>query len=360
MGRAKLYEIDIVRAIAIISVLLIHGTSQGTVLPVGSKTQAIYYVINILSSFAVHVFILVSGLVLFYKYFDNWNINQDTKIFYLKRLRQTVFPYILWSFIYYLFIQLSSTHHLSFDVVKFIKMLKWGDAYYHLYFLILIVQLYLVFPLVISLAKRYVFFRKWILLFGVLAQSVFYIYAHWFHPILHKASLFPNYAAVFSLGAFIGIYYDRFVVWNNKHIRWIFPLGVLSGLFLSSMYLLSQFRIYSFENTFYETGLVIYSMSMGVILIWVGRLLVTQVPLGALTKGLLAIGKASFGVYLMHPIFLSLWRNHVQWGNEILAYNLNSLLAVLFCLAASYFVYRLYKRYIPRLPLTPMKKRIPL
>src|SRR5438105_649855 len=71
MGKKpKIVEIDIIRAIAILAVVVIHGTSNAVMLPLGTVSQAVFFAVNRLSHFTVPVFIWVSGLVLFYSYYD--------------------------------------------------------------------------------------------------------------------------------------------------------------------------------------------------------------------------------------------------------------------------------------------------
>ena len=72
LSRPKLTEIDIIRAIAIIAVLVIHGTSGATQLPLGTGSHAVFFILNKASLFTVPLFIWISGVVLFYTYYDRW------------------------------------------------------------------------------------------------------------------------------------------------------------------------------------------------------------------------------------------------------------------------------------------------
>ena len=146
LSRPKLTEIDIMRAIAIIAVLLIHGTSGATQLPLRTGSHAVFFILNKASLFTVPLFIWISGVVLFYSYYDRWEQGMSL-VFWTKRLRKILIPYILWSLFYYLFNQFIFHGRFGFDVVHVIKLLMSGNASYHLYYMIIIVQFYLLFPL---------------------------------------------------------------------------------------------------------------------------------------------------------------------------------------------------------------------
>ncbi|OPH57841.1 hypothetical protein BC351_04940 [Paenibacillus ferrarius] len=91
--RSKIYEMDIVRALAILAVVLIHSTSDATVEPTdGSLSQIIFYAINRACQFAVPLFILISGVVLFYQYYEDWNLKSAIK-YLRKRIWRIAIPY---------------------------------------------------------------------------------------------------------------------------------------------------------------------------------------------------------------------------------------------------------------------------
>jgi len=106
MKRPKILEMDIVRSIAILAVVLIHTTADATMsLPKGSISQIIVFAVNEASQFAVPVFIFISGIVLFYRYYDSWDFKALAWSFYRKRIGSVLIPYLIWSFFYYIFYQ---------------------------------------------------------------------------------------------------------------------------------------------------------------------------------------------------------------------------------------------------------------
>ena len=102
MKREHIKEINIFRAIAILAVIMIHATSESIN---KINKESLYYVfyngLNVFSSFAVPSFIFLSGLVMFYTYYDRTLTRTELLSFYKKRLLYIVLPYIVISTIYY-------------------------------------------------------------------------------------------------------------------------------------------------------------------------------------------------------------------------------------------------------------------
>jgi peptidoglycan/LPS O-acetylase OafA/YrhL len=308
--KAKLIELDLVRAFAILAVLVIHGTSEATVeLPIGSDSQALYLAVNKFSNFAVPLFIFLSGLVLFYRYIDDWSGKQAVN-FYLKRVKQILFPYLLWSVFYYLYNQwIYDPVNLHWDWSEFLDLLPWADASYHLYFMVIIVQFYLIFPLLVWLCRAWKGFMSSLIVIGIVVQAIFYSYDRWVEPLDHTASLCVTYFSLFTLGGYIGVHYQAFTIWIQKHIRWVLPLSVVLGLSYMSMFLLEQSSNLRFSGIWFMLIFNLYPMFAAMSFIWIGRKLLKHSPL--ISKALLSLGAVSFGIYLMHPAVLTYWRTHV-------------------------------------------------
>ncbi|WP_253735810.1 acyltransferase [Paenibacillus sp. FJAT-26967] len=349
LGRKmRINEIDIVRAVAIIAVVLIHSTPeaamyswQGTVVPdEGSLSQIVMFTLNRLSQFAVPMFILISGLVLFYRYSGNWSFKTAVQ-FYYKRLWSVVIPYLVWSFIYYIYNPWLAGVPMNLSAGDFLEKIKWADTGYHLYFMIIIFQFYLLFPLLMTFV-RYKWFRVSMIPLGLVIQLGFYSYHHWFAEVEHTASLAPTYFAYFMAGGFLGLYYNTFRSKIKSFTAAAFVVMLISGGANIAMYLLNRYQGQMFENTWYVVTMLVYAISTAVVLLGAGNVLLKRLP--RISGWLLPLGAYSFGIYLVHPVILSAFKHKISAPGNILSYNLYVLVSFLTALLGSLIAAFLYRK----------------
>ena len=134
----RLYELDFARVTAMFAVLIIHATS--TFLSADSHFtllgSSIPFWLNQAARFAVPLFFLLSGLSLSVS-------RQQTSFlaFDKKHLVKIGVPYLLWSLLYGLWF------HRPLTLPRFLSGLITGNLAPHLYFVVVLLQLYLLFPL---------------------------------------------------------------------------------------------------------------------------------------------------------------------------------------------------------------------
>jgi len=308
MAKQKIAELDILRAFAIIAVLVIHVTSSiNQELKWGSLTYPFYLIANKMSTFAVPLFILISGLVLFYQYSDNWSPRQTWR-FYWKRIKYILVPYLIWAVFYFLFYQLLRKHEPVLDIPKFLELLPWGQTGYHLYFMIVIMQFYFVFPIGMTILAKIKPSPLTLILFGVIVQLIYYGIHYGYKPIPHVDALLPKYIAAFCVGGAIGMRYDKFRQHASK-LWWVLGASLALGFIYAIVHLAANSGA-RYWPPLYTLLVHIYAIAIGISLIWISAKLIGAGANAWPVKRLLAIGAASFGIYLIHPAVLSAWRNY--------------------------------------------------
>lgn len=352
--RPKINELDFVRAIAIIAVVLIHATSEATILPAaGSITQKFFYSINTLGAFAVPVFIILSGIVLFYKYYDSWRF-RDSITFYKKRIMSVLYPYLVFSVFYYLYYQIKYTDGVTFDIRAFAGLLPYGDAFYHLYYMSIIFQFYLLFPIIISLTKRFRWFESSLVLIGVLIQGGFYVYFTWFNNISNRATMSVTYFALFLAGAVIGIHYHKISKWIERNSLWLIPLGILTGALYVGMFWSVKYYGASIQNTWFMLVYNAYALLMAIALIGAGKFVLKLSP--KLSKPVLRLGKASFGVYLLHPLVLNTYKTYFPpTGGSVVVFSFNIFMGFMAGLFITWLLVEIY--YLIKKMIMPSAKK---
>ncbi|RAV11234.1 acyltransferase [Paenibacillus contaminans] len=344
MGKGRIAELDFVRAVAILAVLLIHGTADATVeIPFGSRSQIVFLLINKLSNFAVPVFLMISALVMFYRYEAGWN-GREAFNFYRKRLQYVIVPYLIWMFFYYVFYQWLGNNRdlsaISIDWLDFAKKLQWADVGYHLYFIVIIAQFYLVFPIIMSLVKAFAWFRRYLWLVGIVIQGGVYSYHHWVNPFEHSGTLVTTYAAVICIGGWIGLHYDKFRS-ASRHLWWVFGLAMLFGYSLFNIFVLIRTNI-SFGAVAYEVVFHGYAIFMGISLLWIGRKVMEGYT--RLAKWIVSFSAASFGIYLIHPALLSYWKVRLVYPGDSIAYQVSAIASTIMLLIVPWIIIALIKK----------------
>lgn len=308
----KLIELDVLRAILCICVLLIHITAP---LPgnfeKGSTGAIVSSYINASIKFAVPCFIAVSGFVMSYVYGERTVSPYE---FYRKRMPNIVFPYLVWSGIYTALLVYRG--ELSLDIKTALYNLSTGRAMYHLYFMVLLIGLYLLFPFLSRLYARY---SPVVLTALLVAVNLVYfsvaegVYSH-VNPL--------KYIGFFALGMFTAKGYSQ-----KKELleKWIRPV-VAIGIMLTIYYCISVYY-----SQYYDETLPLYSAT------WLFYALFSFLMYLALSSSIernsvkivslmTEISKESFVIYLSHPLLLILLGDLYPEGySELLKAALNAV-----------------------------------
>jgi len=315
--RQQVLELYYVRAIAAFGIFVIHATG-GFSLYSEYKSKAMYLgtFLNQFFRFGTPVFMMISGFVLFYNYRTPEEF--DWRRFYKKKATFLIVPYILWSIGYFLFSSYMYKIPITTDgLLKLPKSILLGETFSHLYFIFLIVQFYIIFPLLIRYLSTSMM-NKPIMTFACVAimQGIILIYEFYFRSATSIAIInfiniyywktFIGWFFYFITGGIIAYNYDKFVDYIEKNIKAIIPVYILSVLlFLGEVYLdiyLNQGR-----HNFEKYGSIrpmnmIYGVLTFAVLVWITRKIKNKDNF--IIKLIKSFGTYSLGVYFAHPMVL--------------------------------------------------------
>ncbi|WP_440109515.1 acyltransferase [Paenibacillus sp. QZ-Y1] len=312
----RIEYLDLYRAFAIMAVVAIHATSTAVAhYPKHTLHHDFYYFWNSFLQFAVPAFLFLSSLVLFYNYSSKVKEKGWMPAFYKKRLFYVFVPYLAWSLIYFTIKQLLTGKEPLEHAIPFAKQLLTGTAHTHLYFFLIILQFYVVFPLLLSLT-RHRLFNRYLPLFFIAAQAIFYALHLQFH-FERMGSLLPSYLIVIGFGAWIGLNFDP-ALKKLYTYRYVLIAALLSGgaIFIyGNAYVKSTFAespVFTYTLLFLFRNLFTLSACL--------LLLIVCERIGSWNKNrnlratrmLDSLGTVAFGIFLIHPLVLLFWRRELS------------------------------------------------
>ncbi|AVX31547.1 Surface polysaccharide O-acyltransferase, integral membrane enzyme [Carboxydocella thermautotrophica] len=329
--RERIAELDILRGVAFLGVVLQHAIGIFIrKLDIYQEAALILGLLFNLVKFAVPMFVFISGVGLLYNYYEQL----DYAGFIKKRSREILFPYLFWSLLYYYHYY----EKLPLDspgLIRFMQQLATGSAAYHLWFVVMIFQVYLFYPLILpiyrwlrprvqSYKSLYIILGMAALLYTALMGFSAYIVPGGYFKfessllqlifIKYRSINFLYYSFYFVLGSLAAF---ALVKWRDLVLRTLAGNSVaFAGLFLwISLELLQGARngvVNLAISTSLKPSMFFYTVS-SILLIYGLALLVTKYnPL--LQQILNGIGRYSFGAYLVHALALDYIVKQLTWA----------------------------------------------
>jgi len=290
--KQHLQEFDILRSIATFTVIAIHITA-GYVL-----ISPLAYIGNQLARFAVPFFITLSGFLLYNADLNGHGLKAGD--FYRRRFDRILWPYVIWT-CFYVFMGGIIGHDIGLALSRLPGHLLWGTGCYHLYFLVIIIQLYLLYPgLRMVMQKRPGLLIGGSFLLTLTAQFLLYL------AMTSRISLDPAYNN-FNL-VFFPVWLFYFVLgmwaarekenWQQKLEGKILLITSIWFIALSVLFLDSHFT--GTYGSSIRPSVMFYTVS-SYFLFYVIALRYQQTTPGWVNW----VAQQSFLIYLIHPAILT-------------------------------------------------------
>ncbi|MGG4489364.1 acyltransferase [Metabacillus idriensis] len=298
--KTYIFEIHFLRAFACLLVVGVHvsATNYG----MNDETWNWFtYFMNQYGRFGTTIFAVISGFLLFYQV--------KRKGFELDRFLQSRFskillPFLIWSAAYRLLLYYYDNKALGNPAEELTTFLM-GDSFYHLYFVAIVVQFYLIFPFLQKIFKT----QTTLLIFTALSFIIsFNLYG--FNPgiegklgeFLAGKSFMPIWIFYFAFGGFMAYFWDEIVRFATKR-----PWKMLAVILLVSAGAVVEYQTKGYVSNRRLTNLFnIPALSIAIIGIYP-----LLAKLSIVKKTLTVIGQYSMGIYLIHPMILYLFARHL-------------------------------------------------
>jgi peptidoglycan/LPS O-acetylase OafA/YrhL len=327
--RKRLDHIDAMRPIKQAAVISTHALIFFAPLATSSAVVGLI----MLTRFSRDAFLFVSACMLTYSYKDSQKI---ALVHYSKRRFLSVgVPYLAWTVIYFFYTSLTNVKGYPFYSLHAATVFSAAGlhyfehilltGYYHLYYLIVIMEFYLLFPLMMKFVRRFsqwhtqimVFVFVWQIAFGVLVSP--HLFGFKISGVV-QTRLITSYAIYLIGGMIVALHLDPIHEWICAQARWIVSITVASALIAE---VLSYYSRNSSLPAYLKTGTNIFSpailpFNIGAILcVYLLGVFLVAPRRHRRTRAMVQSGSDnSYGVYLSQMLwipFLLRVRNALGW-----------------------------------------------
>lgn len=317
--RPHIYELDPLRACTAFSVVAVHVLAFTVFL---NQTEAGIQIQNafiVAFHFTREVFLFVTAFALVYVYNDR---KFPFKQFWIKRGIGVLIPYVIWSLIY-VWANGQAKTPVTFIQTGLLDIVT-GNASYQLYYILLTLQFYLIFPLFLLFLRRCAR-HPWLVLsisfmvqvvmfyvdFHVLQANAAHLSPFWWFVTLYQNRFVLAYQFYFVLGGFTALYFQQIRAFLLRHGRLILGAFLLMLAALWTHYAL-QVLLYreplDLATSVLQPEMVFFSVAVILFALWLAcRQEATPDKAKRARNHRLwrVLSDASFGVYLAHALILT-------------------------------------------------------
>ncbi len=303
---------DFVRSVTLISMVAVHATWY---MANGGKWVGASVILAILH-YTRESFMALTGFVLTYSLYDQ-SIHWGHTLW--RRYRLVLLPYLFWSAAY--MVMFRHFPDVSAFIIKYLKNLLHGGAWFHLYYLLVTMQFYLVLPLFLRL-MRWGRHYPWRVIGGAfLFQFILMAYDQYgIGPHPHGLNLYTGeevwtYTAYFVMGGVGALHWTRLRAWLASHRGAIALMSGAAALVMLAQFFVETYRAHNMAraDSVVQPAMIPWASAVIVLLAAIGTRYEARRPSQSSRWPIIKpIADLSFGIYLVHPMLL-------QWWTDLLA-----------------------------------------
>ncbi|WP_377887575.1 acyltransferase [Alkalihalobacillus sp. R86527] len=287
-------EIHFLRAIACLFVLGVHVSGIYYSKHGGTFTEFTQF-FNQIGRFGTPIFAVISGFLLFLQVRKK---GFDVKRFYHSRMVKIGMPFLIWSIVYLALMKFVLQVDIFNDWKHFVVDFAMGNSFYHLYFMSVVFQFYLIFPLLQLIRTK---LGWWIaLVFAIIANYYFvYVYSPEsvtvVSQLLEQRAMLTKWIFFFVFGGFLAYHWEPILKFGKK-LNWFGYVG-FAGLVVLAVY---EYKMKgSIGNNRWTNMINIPVMTLMVIGMYQSVKKVNWIE-----KFFAMLGNLSMGIYLVHPLVI--------------------------------------------------------
>ncbi|WP_088052311.1 acyltransferase [Virgibacillus dakarensis] len=299
------YEISFIRAIACLCVVTVHVTA-GFYYENGNSFNWLTQFLNQISRFGTPAFAIISGFLLYNQVIKR---GFNFKKFWKSRFTKVITPFFIWSLLYLLIKwkynlfaipSLDSSEEIKYFLYYFFT----GKSNYHLYFIAIVVQFYLLFPL-LQLFKS----KKSLMLFTLISFFVNFFFVEYkieignglFNKFLNERVFFFHWVYYFFMGGLLVYYWDLIIKWIKQNTIFSMLLGlvvVIGGIL--------EYQLAGWIDSNRSLNMI----NLPLLFVALAGIYSSLSSWNKIKYYFVEIGNLSMGIYLVHPLILFFLRRY--------------------------------------------------
>lgn len=294
---AALTPVDYFRGLAILEVVLHHASGAARRYAEDGSTALLFLnILNRVLHFAVPGFLFLSAAVLT----RSLLAKPDFGHYFWRRVVRGAWPYLLWTVLYLLWSAWLGDRPWD-DLLKPDKWQLWlgyGKGNYHLYFLLVALESYLLLPLLLPLARARIRISAALALGLAVQVGIYWANKYYLH-LLYPASTVLWYLAPVVLGAAVGGRWSEFQDWWKRR-RGKVLLLTAAALALHLPMALAFLDGMQVSPWLYSASTWAYTTPMALVVLGAGYSLWRR----GWARWVGLLGGLSLQIYLIHPAIL--------------------------------------------------------